>query len=135
MEATGKPININIQQRKGFVYMSFTDNSLCEEAFAIERVSTDDSNDVHVIAANYMFFSQNDCGDRIAPNKNYADDLERFDLQVGSKYDYCVTAIAKEYMANANTYSKYSNQYLKGSHKACVQHSILWVSCSRQMLV
>ena len=98
-DKSGKPAILALTQEQGYIYLQFQDNSLCEEGFAIERINSEDSSDVYVIAPNYYFYLDNECGDKLAPNKDYSDDLRRSNLNVGQKYRYCVSAIAPNYMA------------------------------------
>ena len=69
----------------------------------------------------------NACNSALAPGKEYSDDLQKSQLEVGTQYSYCVSAVAAAYMAQSNGNNIFQ-PFLKSSDSACAVHSILWVS-------
>ena len=131
-DETGQPINLKIQQEKGFVFMEFVDNSKCEKSFMLQRRNNDDSKGT-ALAPNFQYFATEACGDEIAPGPQYADDLSRSRLGVGTEYRYCVSAVAENYMAELEILSNNVpplQPYLVSSKATCESHVIKWVSIS-----
>ena len=80
-----------------------------------------------IVAPNYLYYANNPCNDIINPDKNFADDLMRSNLDVGKRYNYCVIAVAPFYMAVQSTAEDLNPPFSKQSNPSCEQHTIQWV--------
>ena len=127
-EDTGSPADLKITQEDGFVWFSFTDQSLCEDGFSLHRTQRDQKT---VLAPSYQYFASNECGDIIKPGKDFADDLSRSNLIVGEIFAYCVSAVAPNYMAQPSTIENLHPPFKKQSDSTCESHTIQWVRIDR----
>lgn len=105
--------------------MTFKDNSYCEEAFTIFRIDSDGINSV--VAPNFSYYMTNVCNVMITPGIEYSDDLKKTTLVVGKTYEYCVSAVASEYMAQLPD-ARGNRPFLKSSAVICENHIVRWVS-------
>ena len=119
------PADLVVNQDMGFVYVTFSDQSLCEEAFSMQRIGFD--NVSHVIASNFLIFADDPCGVMINPGREYADDLLRSNLNVGESYAYVVSAIATTYMARLSSEDDLYPSFRKASDSAEESFKIQWV--------
>ena len=127
IDKSGPPRNLAVKQQNGHVFLVFEDNSKCEQAYALERI---DGGVTESFAPNFYFFSENACDDVVQPGRGYTDDLSLSELTVGKSYQYCATAVAEHYMADA---SGLYSPFLKGGTQVCKSHIIEWVSfCSNK---
>ena len=127
-EHTGKPGDLEIDQKDGFVWFSFSDQSLCEEGFVLYRKNKQTKT---VLAPSYHYNANNECGDVIKPGKEFADDLLRSNLDVGASYEYCVSTFAPNYMAQPSTKENLHPPFKKQSDSNCLSHTIHWVRIDR----
>ena len=127
-DQTGMPYQLIVSQQNGFVTMSFIDNSVCEEAYAMTRRF---ENSRTIFAPNYYFYSTDKCKNNLNPGTSYADDLSLSRLDVGVTYAYCAEAIAINYMAspvNVFTPNRVS------SDPACQDVTIAWEASIRGLV-
>jgi len=120
-DQTGKPINLSVIQKNGFVSMNFTDNSECEEAYSFTRQKIGFPTIISY-ASNYYFYSQSKCGNNLFPGQSYADDLSMSLLDVESTFTYCSQAVAPNYVADA----KSTTAYRMSSDSSCQDVTISW---------
>ena len=106
----GKPQNFLAFQENGLVYFSFTDASLCEEAYSFERRNPHEGG-TSVFAPNYYFQAAAMCGDQFSPGQAAADKLALSKLEIGKEYIYCARAIAAPAYTSASS---------------CTNHTIEW---------
>jgi len=119
-DQTGRPINLTIGQKYGFVSMNFTDSSVCEEAYSFTRITGAGISISY--ASNYYFYARSKCGNNLVPGQSYADDLSLSRLDVGSTFTYCAQAVAPQYIADSNSVSAYR----MSSDAACQDVTIAW---------
>jgi len=87
-EQTGSPIDLSVEQKFGFVALNFTDNSVCEEAYALTRRKIWVINGIEYVydavsfAPNYYFYSTSECGNAMNPSRSFMDDLSLSRLEV-----------------------------------------------------
>lgn len=123
-DITGKPVITSLEQKLGQISLSFVDMSLCEEAYAFERHLTSGGLKT-AYAPNFLFYAEDECGEQIAPGKEFSDDLASSLLTVGEEYSYCVSAVAPHYMANTKNKNL---AFQHASSPACISHFVQWVS-------
>ena len=70
----------------------------------------------------------NECNAVITPGKEYSDDLKKSNLVVGTKYKYCVSAVATECMAQLPDSAGNLRPFIKASVVTCTDHMVQWVS-------
>ena len=119
-DQTGKPINLTVAQKYGFVTVNFTDNSVCEEAYSFTRTTGAGMSISY--ASNYYFYATTKCGNNLVPGQSYADDLSLSRLDVGSSYKYCTQAVAPQYIADGSSV----NAYKMSSDSTCEDVTIAW---------
>ena len=125
-DKTGKPDNLMVKQEMGFVYVEFADQSLCEEAFAIQRYDSR-SNTLVAVGPIYFYYADKACGNVLRPGREYADDLSGSKLIVGHSYEYRVAAIAPMYMARLPSSDDLHPPFRKSSDVACKSFEVQWV--------
>ena len=119
-DETGMPTDLSVIQSNGFISLSFTDNSVCEEAYALSRRQRVNQS---IFAPNYYFFSTQECGNKLIPGLSYADNLSLSKLDIAYNYTYCVEAISANYMASSISVF---NPNLVSSQGACKNLTIAW---------
>ena len=129
-DGTGMPRNPIAVQSDGFVRLSFTDDSVCEEAYVfsrqlVKKASLSVTGEALVaFTSNFFFYSPQPCAsEEIKPDDDYSDKVS--DLVVGYSYKYCISAVAKDYMVDTNVKD---GSFVRSSKSSCVTHEIKWVS-------
>lgn len=129
IDQTGMPITVSAVQSNGFVTLAFTDNSVCEEAYAFTRQQG--QNALSIFAPNYYFYSTNERGNYLKPGPSFADDLSLSRLDIGVSFNYRAEAIALNYMAsNVSIFTP--NRV--SSDSACKQVTIAWEASIKGMV-
>ena len=132
-EKTGAPKNMAItEQKKGRIYFSFVDNSLCENLFSFTRYAAyeefSESMDSAISFGTMSRSSDTACDlETILPNEEVFDNLSLSKLIVGKTYVYCVQAGSSggSYMPSPYDSSDLS-QDLGHSDASCTPHVIQW---------
>jgi len=126
-EETGSPRKLEAFQSDGLIRLEFRDNSVCEEAYALTRqlVAVDgEPTDLVSFAPPFFYFATDECtSELLEPGNDYMDRV--YDLHVGDKYNYCVSAVAKQYMIDPDVEG---GSFLRGSQPKCVEHDVNWES-------
>ena len=132
-DKTGRPKDLRINQDKGHVMFTFTDNSRCGTAFSFTRISgfpefVDGSAAATSFTSDYYFSSPVQCSlnnAEIDAGTAASDDLQISRLSVGSTYSYCVRAVNQgQYMDL--TVSDLEGRVTSSSAALCSSHSISW---------
>ena len=123
-EQTGSPAAVSVKQQYGFISITFTDYSVCEDAYALTRRQIIQNTTYPPVsfAPSYFFYSTSECGLQLRPGRNFADDLSLSRLDVSATYMYCSEAIAPNYMASEYIY----NPNRVSSDPACQTVIIAW---------
>lgn len=129
---TGRPKNLQIDQRNGHVMFQFKDNSVCEEAFSFTRTNevdeflTDFSRDAESFTSDYFFSSSQAHGMVVNPELDSSDDLSVSQLEVGRLYAYCVRAVRADHYMDSPYEGGDERRILTSSASACAAHQIEW---------
>lgn len=132
-EKTGAPTDMKIvEQKKGRVYFSFVDNSLCENVFSFIRYAAfeefSESLDSAISFGSLARSSDTKCDrEAIVPNEEVFDNLSLSKLIVGKTYVYCVHASSSKgpYMPSPYDSSDLSDD-LGHSDASCTPHVVQW---------
>ena len=132
-EKTGAPKDMTIVgQKKGKIYFSYVDNSLCENTFSFTRYAAyeefSESMDSAISFGTMSRSSDTTCDHAtILPNEEVFDNLSLSKLIVGKTYVYCVQAgsSGRAYMPSPYDSSDLS-QDLGHSDASCTPHVIQW---------
>lgn len=111
---TDQPTGLTISQRRGLVTFAFKDQSRCENGYSMTR-KIDENGEVDAISPTYFHTSIDTCGEEMMPGEQYADNLFRSKLPVGSHQTYFVQAVGP-----GNSLGRYVGT------SASMRHQVAW---------
>ena len=139
-DLTGRPRNLQVFQRNGYVMYTFQDNSVCEEGFSFSRSDevgeflTDFSAAGVSFTNDYYVSPSKPYGGSVEPESSYSDDLSSSQLIVGKRYAYCVRAIRPDHYMESPYESIEERRSLTSSASACAAHTIQWEASIRGLV-
>jgi len=134
MDVTGRPTDLSVQQKDGYVMFNFIDNSHCSSAYSFSRESALEEFSTSIVPAasfapDFFATSGDICNQaEISPALASADNMKVSRLEVGTPYAYCVRATnTPQYMDSPYDATEGSIS-LTSSDKTCALHTIHWES-------